>query len=74
MNARSGSRPHRWITGAVAGIVLATFFSDSSQETATAVLPSRLASIGQETHGGCTGTLDTPADSEAGSAVPLFRD
>lgn len=35
-----------WITRAVVGIVLATFFSDFSHEMATAVLPLYLASVG----------------------------
>ena len=40
------TRPNAsWITRAVIGIVLATFFSDFSHEMATAVLPMYLASI-----------------------------
>jgi MFS family permease len=35
-----------WLTRAIVGIVLATFFSDFSHELATAVLPLYLASIG----------------------------
>lgn len=42
----SQRRPGRWVTRTVAGIVLATFFSDVSHEMATAVLPLYLASIG----------------------------
>ncbi|MHB0958810.1 MAG: MFS transporter [Pirellulaceae bacterium] len=40
------SRPRGWINGTVAGIVLATFFSDFSHEMATAVLPLYLAVLG----------------------------
>lgn len=40
------ARPRRWISRTVAGIILATFFSDFSHEMATAVLPLYLASIG----------------------------
>lgn len=36
----------RWLSRAVAGIVLATFFSDLSHEMATAVLPLYLSSVG----------------------------
>ena len=36
----------RWVTSAVVGIVLATFFSDVGHEMATATLPMYLASIG----------------------------
>lgn len=39
-------RPGRWVTRTVAGIVLATFFSDVSHEMATAVLPLYLAAVG----------------------------
>jgi MFS family permease len=42
----SRARSRRWITRAVLGIVLATFFSDVSHEMATAVLPLYLASVG----------------------------
>ena len=35
-----------WINGTVAGIVLATFFSDCSHELSTAILPLYLAAIG----------------------------
>src|SRR5262249_55154948 len=51
MNRQSGqvssppvSRP--WVNRAVLGIVLATFFSDFSHESATAVLPLYLGSLG----------------------------
>ena len=40
----SSSRP--WVTRTVVGIVLATFLSDFSHETATAVLPLYLGSLG----------------------------
>jgi MFS family permease len=43
---RSESSRRRWTRRAVAGIVLATFFSDLSHEMATAVLPLHLASVG----------------------------
>lgn len=47
MNSGSSERSKRvWITRAVLGIVLATFFSDFSHEMATAVLPLYLASAG----------------------------
>ncbi|HEX7940875.1 MAG TPA: MFS transporter, partial [Gemmatimonadaceae bacterium] len=36
----------RWVTRAVIGIVLATFFSDVGHEMVTAVLPMYLASVG----------------------------
>lgn len=39
-------RSPRWLSRTVAGIVLATFFSDVSHEMATAVLPLYLAGIG----------------------------
>lgn len=43
----STSEPRRpWVNRAVLGIVLATFFSDFSHETATAVLPLYLSSLG----------------------------
>jgi len=35
-----------WINRSVVGIILATFFSDVSHETATAVLPLFLATVG----------------------------
>lgn len=38
--------PGRWVTGAVIGIVLATFFSDVGHEMVTATLPLYLGSIG----------------------------
>lgn len=43
-----GSEPSKrsWVSRSVAGIVLATFFSDFSHEMATAVLPLYLASVG----------------------------
>lgn len=41
----NSSKPQRWITPSVFGIVLATFFSDVSHEMCTAVLPLYLASI-----------------------------
>jgi cyanate permease len=48
MNPPSTSEPSsfRWVSRAVLGIVLATFFSDFSHEMATAVLPLYLASVG----------------------------
>jgi hypothetical protein len=36
---------HAWITRAVIGIVLATFFSDVGHEMVTAVLPLYLATL-----------------------------
>ena len=42
----STSASGRWVTSAVVGIVLATFFSDVGHEMATATLPMYLASIG----------------------------
>jgi MFS family permease len=38
--------PRPWVNRAVLGIVLATFFSDFSHETATAVLPLYLSTLG----------------------------
>lgn len=48
MNSISRGEPSnwRWVSRAVAGIVLATFFSDFSHEMATAVLPLYLAAVG----------------------------
>lgn len=43
MTSRAGSR---WVTRAVVGIVLATFFSDVGHEMVTAVLPMYLATLG----------------------------
>ena len=43
MTSNGGSR---WVTRAVIGIVLATFFSDVGHEMVTAVLPLYLASVG----------------------------
>lgn len=42
----TSSRPKTWVTRAVLGIVLATFFSDVGHEMVTAVLPLYLGSIG----------------------------
>jgi MFS family permease len=42
----SPERARSWITPTVAGIVLATFFSDVSHEMCTAVLPLYLAALG----------------------------
>lgn len=46
MSDRSAAHDGPWITRAVVGIVLATFFSDFSHEMATAVLPLYLVSVG----------------------------
>ena len=46
MTALRRWRQHTWITRAVVGIVLATFFSDVGHEMVTAVLPLYLATIG----------------------------
>lgn len=46
MSKQDGSPDRPWVTRAVVGIVLATFFSDFSHEMATAVLPLYLASVG----------------------------
>src|SRR5579871_4645277 len=43
---REAVPPRPWVNCAVLGIVLATFFSDFSHETATAVLPLYLTSLG----------------------------
>jgi MFS family permease len=45
-DARAPEEPRGWITRTVAGIVLATFFSDFGHELATAVLPFYLGSLG----------------------------
>jgi MFS family permease len=42
----SQSAPRPWVNRAVLGIVLATFFSDFSHETATSVLPLYLGTLG----------------------------
>jgi len=46
MTDPQGPAPEGWITRTVAGIVLATFFSDFGHELATSVLPLSLASLG----------------------------
>lgn len=46
MDHASGGRPGTWLTRGVAGIVLATFFSDVAHEMVTAVAPVYLATLG----------------------------
>jgi len=46
MTDPQGPAPKGWITRTVAGIVLATFFSDFGHELATSVLPLYLGSLG----------------------------
>ncbi len=49
MNApaeNSTSTPGRWVSTTVVAIIFATFFSDVSHETCTAVLPLHLATVG----------------------------
>lgn len=46
MNGSSPTIHRPWVTRAVIGIVVATFFSDFSHEMATAVLPMYLATVG----------------------------
>ena len=53
MSERAGADPHsppkapnRWLTRGVLGLGLGSLFSDWGHETATAILPAFLASIG----------------------------
>ncbi|MGH7953242.1 MAG: MFS transporter [Limisphaerales bacterium] len=46
MNSANGSKKSRWLNRTVLGIGLASLFSDWSHETATAVLPAFLATMG----------------------------